>query len=402
MNSKKLTAGIAFAGILVSLFVAVKPLRVAAVQVLGIVTCASASPCTADNNTSTGAGLQGTSNLGKGVVGQTKSTSITFTNRQSGVAGEDLSTSGYINSGVLGTSPRGTGVLGNSNTGLGVDGESSYIGIFGKGSVGVQGNDNGSVNSDAVVAKGHGGRLIRANNRSGSDVFLLDNGGNATITGDVNVNSLFGGTASTSAGVSGVGKSIGTHGAVALNCVSPCAGIEGDENGTASSIAVRANGRGGFLFVGNNSLGRDIFTVDDGGNVHAHSFSSDLAAAGKSAATMEDFGEATLVAGQAYVRLKSGFAVAIAHRRPYLVFITPQGAVGGTLYVSQKTSSGFAVRESGAFRSSVPFDYRIVGPPEITAAPPSDVLPLNKSMPNIRRSVTIPRADQQPHVKSIH
>jgi len=174
------------------------------------------------------------------------------------------------------------------------------------------------------------------------------------------------GTSTSSIGVEATGSSS-----------SAIAGVQGSN--TSTSIAVRANGNGGPLFVGNNSLGVDIFTVDNAGNAHAHSFTADLAAATglkvvtyspqAGEPTIEDFGEAQLSNGAAYVQIDSRFAGTMAHGLSYLVFITPEGMTQGTLCVTQRTSSGFAVRENQGGRSNVPFAYRIVAKPFGNQAP---------------------------------
>jgi hypothetical protein len=78
-------------------------------------------------------------------------------------------------------------------------------------------------------------------------------------------------------------------------------------------------------------------------------------------APIEDTGEGTLSGGRAYVRLEPGYAARLDPSQHYLVFITPEGDTKG-LYVSDRTASGFAVRESRNGASSVSFAYRIVGP----------------------------------------
>jgi hypothetical protein len=84
--------------------------------------------------------------------------------------------------------------------------------------------------------------------------------------------------------------------------------------------------------------------------------------------TMEDVGEAQLVAGTAYVRIDPAFANVIDRRASYLVFITPEGD-SNSLYVTNKTPAGFVVRESHGGRSTLAFQYRIVAKPyDITAA----------------------------------
>lgn len=68
--------------------------------------------------------------------------------------------------------------------------------------------------------------------------------------------------------------------------------------------------------------------------------------------TVEDFGEAQLSAGRAYVHIDSSFGDTIDQRAQYLVFITPEGDAN-TLFVHQKSSSGFAVTESRGGKDSM-------------------------------------------------
>jgi hypothetical protein len=115
------------------------------------------------------------------------------------------------------------------------------------------------------------------------------------------------------------------------------------------------DGHGNLVLAGN---------LQTGGNpqltVLTSKGTSAVAYAPKStASTLEDVGEAQLAGGQSYVRLTPTFATMIDLHSPYLVFITPQGETRG-LYVTQKSASGFAVREAAGGRSSVAFDYRIV------------------------------------------
>ncbi|HXW76165.1 MAG TPA: hypothetical protein VEJ20_02015, partial [Candidatus Eremiobacteraceae bacterium] len=77
---------------------------------------------------------------------------------------------------------------------------------------------------------------------------------------------------------------------------------------------------------------------------------------------LEDYGEAQLINGDAQVRLDPAFADTISDRTPYLVFVTPDGDTNG-LYVTNKTLTGFEVREVRGGHSSLTFDYRIVAKP---------------------------------------
>ncbi|MDQ6933517.1 MAG: hypothetical protein M3160_10140 [Candidatus Eremiobacteraeota bacterium] len=84
-----------------------------------------------------------------------------------------------------------------------------------------------------------------------------------------------------------------------------------------------------------------------------------LLAANLNAATIEDVGEGRLVSGQGYVRIDSGLSRKIDFSQPYQVVITPEGPSAG-VYVSEKTSQGFVVRENPGGHSTLPFSYRLV------------------------------------------
>jgi hypothetical protein len=250
----------------------------------------------------------------------------------------------------------------------------SGAGVVGIGSIGVEAEDFGaSTHVTDLFANGFGAQLIRANNSHGVDVLT---------TSDAGITNAFAITAGSSAVGTGVNAS-GSFAGVQGSSFNAGFGVQGNNTSNTSSIAVRANGFGGNEFVGNGSNGLDNFIVDNFGNVHAHAYFADLAyhAPGANGAmlstyshetrspTIEDFGEATLAAGQAYVRLDPAFAGALARGIPYFVYITPMGPTRGSLYVTQRTPSGFYVRENGAGGSTVAFDYRIVGKRVIAVAP---------------------------------
>ena len=105
--------------------------------------------------------------------------------------------------------------------------------------------------------------------------------------------------------------------------------------------------------------------------------------------TMEDFGEAQLIDGQAYVRLDPAYANVIDGHATYMVFITPEGDSRG-LYVTQRSAAGFAVRENQAGRSTLAFTYRIVAKPYADNSPR---LPATISEP---RHMSLPHAPPRP------
>jgi hypothetical protein len=248
-------------------------------------------------------------------------------------------------------------------------------------SAGVSGS---STSGDAVLATSNGtANVFRGSNPSEPlfrDVFTVDKDGNVNAVGNVFIRAagspsfalIVNASLNSAQGITSEGSSVGIEGDTgSTGGSSGTAGIEGINNKT--SAAIYADGFGGLLFRGSSfSLGKDTFTVDDSGNVHAHSFTADLAlspttdvvtyAPQQSEPTVEDFGEAQMTNGSAYVRLDTHYANLIARNVGYLVFISPEGDNRG-LYVTQKSALGFVVRESQGGRSSITFSYRIVAKP---------------------------------------
>jgi len=72
----------------------------------------------------------------------------------------------------------------------------------------------------------------------------------------------------------------------------------------------------------------------------------------------EDFGAAKLKGGRAVVKLDTDFAKVVTLNE-YHVFVTPEGDCRGVC-VSNKTATGFEVRELQGGTSNVAFSYRIV------------------------------------------
>jgi len=329
-------------------------------------------------SSSSNAGAQGVSVSGNGVVGQSTSTSFSGHGGVFSAAGGGdgvVATAAHSGFGGSFTSTNGIGVVAQSNG-------TGSLGIFATGNTGIEANDRVGSTADVIFSNGHGANLFRANNSHGIDVMTLFDNGTLVLSNQATV-----GGSSSLLGVFGHSTNIGLEGGLTGTLTGFKAGVQGDNTSDASTIAVRANGFGGRLFVGNNSGGTDVFSVDNNGNlfvqgnVSAHSYSTHAApttiqrtrtggevttfANQGAAPTIEDFGEARLSGGSAYVPLKSSFGLAIDRNQPYLVFITPQGPVRGTVYVMQKDARGFTVRETGG-TSNVAFDYRILAKPYVT------------------------------------
>jgi len=77
------------------------------------------------------------------------------------------------------------------------------------------------------------------------------------------------------------------------------------------------------------------------------------------APAIEDVAEAQLSNGRSFLRIDPTLADAIDRRDAYHVFLTPEGDNNG-LFVTQKSSTSFVVRESRGGHSTLAFEYRIV------------------------------------------
>lgn len=353
--------------------------------------CATTTACIEGDNTSTGPGVKGTSTKGLGVVGTTKAKGTTMANGRAAVLGQDLQSgsSSFFNAGVMGTSTNSIGVWGTSTNNVAIFGNSTnYVGVTGQGSIGLgavgnsigvlasgttEGVQGGTGLGDAIYATSFGGNLFRGNNSNSLDVFVVDNSGNTSI----------GGALTAGGAVTGLNGAFGSSEAgIGLLGDGASAGVEGEDTGGGDVFF--ANGFGGLLFRGNNSLSEDVFEVDDGGNVFAVSYNF-LAEATKlqrtssgqtvktyssqaAQPTLEDTGEAQLVNGVARVALDPAFAASI-DRSNYVVLVTPQGMTQGVLCVAQRSASGFVVQENMGGRSTVQFAYRIVAKPYGSTSP---------------------------------
>jgi hypothetical protein len=207
------------------------------------------------------------------------------------------------------------------------------------GGIGIQGVSSGGNSGAGVsaVRNGFGGYALQANNSSGVGVY-----------------------AAGSPAVQASGSSIGVY--------------------SVGNPAVRAqiSAANALLFQGIGIKGATVFRVDSRGNgyfggkvVTGTLQSSQPTSTGQTVATyasevtspvIEDFGEISLVGGAAYVRIDARF-VSATQGAKYMVFATPQSPVSGNLYVTQKTPSGFVLRETAPARSTAIVDYRIVAQP---------------------------------------
>jgi len=322
-------------------------------------TCTSAGPCLFEKNAGSGVAVEAISRLDHGVLGKTHAPSPpTSLNGQGGVVGLDGSanTSGDNNFGVGGESTGGLGILGNTdNTNpnnlvggvaiVGFDGDvdpttDSNIGVFGGShfSIGVfGGSSNTGVGTLGNSLDGIG-VFARTGNADGIPLFIRNEDGGDLI-----------------------------------------------HAGTQSGDQMSLDGSGNMILTGTltqNGTPHFLTGTSDGRKVVAY-------APRQSEATVEDFGESQLVSGAAFVRLEPTFAATMDLRRPYLVFITPQGQSRG-LYVAQKLTSGFWVRENAGGHSTLTFDYRIVSKPfdaDASRLPLAPLMHRTVVSPSLQRAV---------------
>lgn len=178
-------------------------------------------------------------------------------------------------------------------------------------------------------------------------------------------NGVYGTTSGSGEGVFGEASRVGGlfestgSGGVALAAVAQNANNDVlDANNYAAKGAFRVDPYGNGYFTGS------VYTLQtpmidqvakDGSRAGTFSAQS-------TRATLEETGTAHLARGEAAVRFDPSYAKLLDFRRGYQVFLTPDGDTRG-LYIAGKYEGGFIVREIEPGRSSLDFDYRVVGNP---------------------------------------
>jgi hypothetical protein len=323
-----------------------------------IVSCNSSSPCQSYENGGTGAGLQGHSAKGTGLIG-------TAAGAGNGVYGSAVKGSGVVGTsssgwGVYAASKSDTGLVGVSSSGYGAQVVSNSApalfaqsttndGVLGTSSsgVGVFGSSSSSYGMEAV-SNSYADALYALAGPNG-------NGSGAAVEAD-------GG-----AGAVGVyAHTVSYDALVAVSSYAPGASIQGSNFGL---IASADYGTSNYPLALYNNIGDSLFYVDGTGNVFYHGSlnhflrtrNGDVARSYVPSSTMptvEDTGSAQLVDGIAHVRLDPAFAQAIDQGASYHVMLTPNGDTRG-LYIASKGSHGFVVREVQGGHATIAFDYHI-------------------------------------------
>jgi hypothetical protein len=261
--------------------------------------------CISGNNSSSGIGVIGTSKSGTGLRG--------------------TSTSQY---GLKATSGSGTAILAQTTSGasaITATGSSSGYGVSATANTAIAGNSSATDGAGVFGASSSSGVGVYGYSASGmGGAFYSGNSGYAAYA----------------------------DGEIAYYGLTPSNGIALELFNTSNvhSAVFSVDGEGDVDYKGN--LLHESATA---GGASVRSFSPN-----STQPTVEDTGTAQLVRGAAVVRLDPTFAASIEPAAGYRVFVTPGGETNG-LFVVGKSAAGFVVRESHAGRSTVPFDYRIVG-----------------------------------------
>lgn len=341
------------------------------VKPFAVQTCDSHQACVAYRNHNQGPGVQSFSK-GSGIVGVSEATRAEAS-RHAGVLGKDNS-GGYNAAGVWGIAKYGTGVIGEVLE----DGSGNGVGVLGEVGTGL-----------GVVGSTYEGYGVE---------------GTALGLGIGVVGKTTDSESSAIVGISTVGNAIFAN-APGFTALEAAGGGRAPQGYVIPTLLIYLNGQGPTDLIEAYAGPTDVMSLDDTGNLHitgllytAGSCSNGCAVGGKtvhrvvsyapseSQRSMEDFGKGQVVNGQASVRLDPAFANVIDRQSDYLVFLTPEGDSRG-LYVTDKTHSGFSVRENQGGRSTLAFDYRIVAKPFADASKrlPMIELPKKPAPPNIAR-----------------
>ena len=329
----------------------------------------------------TNIGLNGTSTSNSGVGGGTH---VGYP--KAGVIGFSLATSGFP-TGVYGqTGAAGAGVIGDCLGGVSEPGCDAILGqVLDNNGTALYGYSTATSASDNVMLLVSAFGAPFANFETFSTVVdSFSPTGALTISPPSSIGSALNvsGTGFVSQSTDANGSP--TNGDVGFFTGSTGFGLASEHHGTGAYPALYLSTDGaeasGSLIVNVNNFANGAFlTFDNNGN---ENISGHITTAGgilervrkpngqavntygarQTVPTIEDFGQGQIVNGQGYVQIDAAFGSTVDFRRPYLVFLTPDGDTNG-LYVAGKTAQGFTVRETRGGRSTLAFDYRVVAKP---------------------------------------
>jgi len=342
-------------------------------------TCTTTVACVVGQNSSTGAssdiGVEGLSSHGFGLVGVTSAAPAASSGRVAGLYGKDQGSTTF-NSGVSAFSQNGTGLI--------------SFGVNGNGVTGLTTASPSDTAAAAVLGQDQG------TNTGNEGVLGLSQNGTGILGVSLNSDGVDAEAESTGVGVNALGGAQGTQ-VVQIETVGSGDLIDGF-NGAAAGATPTTE-----FYIDANGNETLSGTLTDAGGTVARTQSTtgtDVASYSSRSAspTLEDFGQGSLRQGYGHVALDPTFASTIDTRN-YLVFVTPHGDSHG-LYTTI-VSGGFDVHENEQGRSSMTFDYRIVGKPIDMAS--AGHLPAMASIkrPGVNASVRFSALRAKPNFRTI-
>jgi hypothetical protein len=255
-----------------------------------------------------------------------------------GVSAQSASTSGY---GIYGYASATTG----TNYGVyGTTASTSGYGMYGYASA-----TTGNTRAVAAMSNSTSGIAVYAvaSATTGSNFGIY---GETSSTSGVGVNGIAYASTGTNYGISGANYSTSGRGVfgVAYASTGTNYGVFGESYSTSGYGVYYLGG-----LAGTGTKSAIVDTKDYGWRA--------LYAVESPQNWFEDFGQATLTAGEAVVPIEPIFAQTVNLKKPYHVFLTPQDGFC-SLYVTDKSSSSFTVRALEGAGCEIAFDYRIIAP----------------------------------------
>lgn len=274
----------------------------------------------------------------------------------------DYAVNGYVSgtgAGMYGENGgSGTGVLGFSTTGTGMFGTGSGTLV-----TGVGGRNNNAAGT-GIIAIGNnitpgtvlvGGAGLAANGTEVGVVAFTSNAATATgVAGagnNVTVNTLTGGS-----GVAGAGFNTGVYGY--------STSTTGFTNRAGGYF--QTNAGGSFAYVGMITNANTVRKIEGNGTVNTtvKDLNNNLVVLSCPEAPenlFEDYGKGTLVNGTAHITIDPIFSknIVVDDKHDLRVFIQLEGDCKG-VYVTNKSRTGFEIKELNGGNSNVKFSYHIV------------------------------------------
>jgi hypothetical protein len=282
------------------------------------------NPMILGNNTGSGAGVQGTSTSGFGVIGKSSRTGV-----------QGICTSS-VGNGVWGSSPSDTGVFGSTSTGRGVSGNatgSSGVGVFGQSSAG-NGVEGRSPGGTAVYGNGILG-VFGQGNQGGSGVYGNSGTGVGVYGQSTGDDGVFG-TSINGTGVHGMANGVGVFGEAGSYGVI-ARGSVGIYAAPTTGNTIAGLFGGDVQVQGNLTKSSGSFKIDhplDPANKYLyHSFveSPDMKNIYDGTVTLDEKGEAVVPMPDYFTALNQDFRYQL----------TAIGAPAPNLYVAQKMTDNY-------------------------------------------------------------